>query len=165
MLNEGIQNNDLNSLITDTISIDQFKSKIGSDENVVVVAFEVMDKDPAKDLSMFLETGHDFLDVDISQGPNKNGKYNVFVELDRDSKLFFNIEKILKLSGNKKRIIQDKKVLRPKKSEVYRLLCNNKKFTKATNFKPNFNLDDGLKLSISWYRENLEKFNTSKFFK
>ena len=96
MLNEGIQNNDLNSLITDTISIDQFKSKIGSDENVVVVAFEVMDKDPAKDLSMFLETGHDFLDVDISQGPNKNGKYNVFVELDRDSKLFFNIEKILK---------------------------------------------------------------------
>ena len=74
-------------------------------------------------------------------------------------------EKILKLSGNKKRIIQDKKVLRPKKSEVYRLLCNNKKFTKATNFKPNFNLDDGLKLSISWYRENLEKFNTSKFFK
>lgn len=96
MLTEGIQHNDLTNLISDTVSIDQFKSKIGNDENVVVIAFEIMDKDPAKDLSNFLETGHEALDIDISQGPNKNNKYNVFVELNRDSKLFVTIEKILK---------------------------------------------------------------------
>ena len=76
MLTEGIQHNDLTNLISDTVSIDQFKSKIGNDENVVVIAFEIMDKDPAKDLSNFLETGHEALDIDISQGPNKNNKYN-----------------------------------------------------------------------------------------
>ena len=92
----SIQNNDLKDLIETTFSIDQYKSKVGDDKNIVVLAFEVKDPDPAKDLSQFIETGHDTIDVDISPGPNKNGFYQVFVELERNSKLFDSIDHILR---------------------------------------------------------------------
>ena len=92
----SIQHNDLVNLIEPVISIDQFKSKVGDDKNIVVLAFDVKDAEPAKDLSQFIETGHDTIDVDVSPGPNKDGFYKVFVELERNSKLFSNIDTILK---------------------------------------------------------------------
>jgi hypothetical protein len=92
----SIQNNDLIDLVQSTFSVDQYKSKIGDDKNVVVLAFEVKDADPAKDLSQFIETGHDCIDVDVSPGPDKDGNYKVFVELQRNSKLFDSIDNILK---------------------------------------------------------------------
>lgn len=91
----GIQNNDLKDLIQTTFSVDQYKSKVGDDKNVVVVAFDVIDGDPAKDLSQFIESGHDTIDVDVSPGPDKDGHYKVYVELERNSKLFDNINAIL----------------------------------------------------------------------
>lgn len=94
-LDENIHHNDLVDLISNVISIDQYKSKLGDDEHVVVVAFEVADADPAQDLSQFLETGHDSLDVDITPGPDDKGKYKVFVELERNSKLFSRVNKLL----------------------------------------------------------------------
>ena len=94
-LNENIKHNDLVDLIEDTVSIDQYKSKIGDDAKIVVVAFKVLDLDPAQDLSQFLETGHKAaLDVDVSPGPDEDGKYTVFVELDRNSKLYDTINSI-----------------------------------------------------------------------
>ena len=92
----SIQNNDLINLIETTFSVDQYKSKVGDDKNTVVVAFEVKDPDPAKDLSQFIETGHDTIDVDVSPGPNKDGNYKVYVELERNSKLFEAIDSILR---------------------------------------------------------------------
>lgn len=95
-LNENIKYNDLVDLIQDTVSIDQYKSKIGDDANIVVVAFKVEDRDPANDLSQYLETGHPAaLDVDVSPGPDADGKYTVFVELERNSRLFETINSIL----------------------------------------------------------------------
>jgi hypothetical protein len=92
----SIQHNDLEDLIKTTFSIDQFKSKVGKDENVVVVAFSVTDSDPANDLSQFLESGHDSIDVDASSGPDKDGIYKVYVELERNSKLFSCIDSMLR---------------------------------------------------------------------
>ena len=91
----SIQHNDLVNLIEPVVSIDQFKSKVGDDKNIVVLAFDIKDADPAKDLSQFIETGHDTIDVDVSPGPNKDGFYKVFVELERNSKLFDGINSIL----------------------------------------------------------------------
>jgi len=91
----SIQHNDLEDLVLTTFSIDQYKSKVGDDKNVVVVAFEVKDADPAKDLSQFIETGHDCIDVDASTGPDKDGNYKVYVELERNTKLFDSVNKIL----------------------------------------------------------------------
>ena len=40
--------------------------KLGNDENVVVLAILVKDPEPQKDLSIFIEKGHDLVDVDTS---------------------------------------------------------------------------------------------------
>lgn len=94
-INESIKHNDLRGLIAPLVSIDQYKSKLGKDENVAVVAFKINDKDPAQDLSQFIESGYDCMDVDVSPGPDSDGIYTVFVELERNRKLFDTIDSML----------------------------------------------------------------------
>lgn len=94
-INEGLNHNDLKGLISSEISIDQFKSKLGKDENVIVIALKIKDRDPAHDLSQFIESGYTLLDVDTSPGPDDEGNYTVFVEINRDSNAFNFIETML----------------------------------------------------------------------
>ena len=87
--------------VNSTISIDQYKPKIGEANETVVVAFEVQQELAAKDLSNLIETDIvESLDVDISQGPNNNGNYLVFVEFARDNKLHNRIMEIMKCVSN-----------------------------------------------------------------
>lgn len=94
-VNESVQHNDLRSMIENNISVDQYKSKIGKDENIVVIAFKVKDKDPAMDLSQFIETGTGAIDVDISPGPDDKGIYTVFAEFERKQNLYDLLSKVL----------------------------------------------------------------------
>lgn len=50
--------------------------------------------------------------------------------------------------------------LRPKKSEVERLICNNKKMINILNIKPKISLEEGLKLTLKWFKdeENLKQY-------
>jgi len=89
------------NLVNATISIDQYKPKIGEASETVVLAFEVDVEQAASDLSNLIETDVvESLDVDISQGPNTNGKHMVFVEFTRNSSLYENIRDILKVVSN-----------------------------------------------------------------
>jgi len=60
------------------------------------------------------------------------------------------------------RIVQDPQRLRPEKSEVNRLWCDNKKIHKCTGFKPDFSIEEGLRLTIEWFKDpqNLKKYKT-----
>ena len=85
------------NLVNPTISIDQYRPKIGEVSETVVVAFEVDQEGAAGDLSNLIETDIvKSLDCDVSQGPNNNGKYLVFVEFERDKNLHKNIMEIIK---------------------------------------------------------------------
>ena len=89
------------NLVKETISIDQYKPKIGEANETVVVAFEVMQEGAAGDLSNLIETDVvESLDVDVSQGPNNDGNYMVFVEFERNDKLHKNIMEIMKAVSN-----------------------------------------------------------------
>ena len=89
------------NLVNSTISIDQYKPKIGEANETVVVAIEVQQELAAKDLSNLIETDIvESLDVDVSQGPNNNGNYLVFVEFARDNKLHNRIMEIMKCVSN-----------------------------------------------------------------
>lgn len=82
--NEGLEHGDLKRLIHPEIHVDEFKSKMGDDADVVVVSFKVTDKEPALDLVNFIEKGYDWvLDADVSSGELDDGDYLVFVELER----------------------------------------------------------------------------------
>ena len=84
----SLQPNDLEGFVNEIFTIDSYKSKMGQDKEIAVLAFEVKDQQPAKDLMNFIEKGYDFvLDADVSTGENRKGKYNVFVEMERDRHL------------------------------------------------------------------------------
>ena len=87
---------DLRQLVKKVFEIDSYKSKIGDDENTVVLSFTVSDEDPAKDLENFIEMGYDFvLDADTSPGETDDGTYKVFVELERGRHVAEQIREII----------------------------------------------------------------------
>lgn len=83
---EGLEQSDLKRLIHPELHIDEFKSKMGTDSDIIVLSFKVHDKRPANDLMMFLESGYDFvLDADVSAGVMDDGDYIVFAEIKRST--------------------------------------------------------------------------------
>jgi len=71
-------------LVHTEMHIDEYKSKMGNDEEMVVLSFKVGGKDPAIDLVNFIEKGYDWiLDADTSAGEMEDGDYIVFVEFER----------------------------------------------------------------------------------
>ena len=81
---EGLETGDLARLIHPELHVDEFKSKLGDDQDVVVLSFKVDSKEPANDLVAFIEKVYEWvLDADISSGEMDDGSYIVFVELDR----------------------------------------------------------------------------------
>ena len=83
-LQEGLKAGDLEGVINKRFSVDQYKSKMGDDKNIMVIAFEVDSLAPAKDLERFAETGYkSVMDADATPGTMADGKHRVFVEFER----------------------------------------------------------------------------------
>lgn len=81
---EGLEHNDLARLVHNEVHIDEYKSKMGEDEDIVVISFKVTDKGPATDLVNFVEKSYEWvLDADASSGEMSDGGYVVFLEIDR----------------------------------------------------------------------------------
>jgi NAD dependent epimerase/dehydratase len=59
-------------------------------------------------------------------------------------------------------IVLDEQRIRPKKSEVVRLWCDNKKIKEIVNFVPKYDIFAGLKETITWFqdKENLLKYKS-----
>jgi len=52
-------------------------------------------------------------------------------------------------------VITDESRIRPKKSEVWKLVCDSKKAKKMVGWKCNYTLKDGLEETVDWIRDNL----------
>jgi hypothetical protein len=93
---EGLEHGDLKRLVDPHFTIDEFRSKMGDDADVMVISFTVEGKSPATDLMEFIERGYDFVqDADLSSGENHKGKWLVFVEMERNRQCPKNISKLL----------------------------------------------------------------------
>jgi hypothetical protein len=96
-LNEGLRSQDLKDLVDELFTVDQYRSKMGEDKDVVVLGFSVTEKNPAADLMEFLERGYQFiLDADMSSGEEHDGRYQVFVEIERTENLPGQLEDLLR---------------------------------------------------------------------
>jgi hypothetical protein len=101
---ESLRAKDLRYLVKKVFEIDSFKSKVGRDEDIVVLSFSVDQEDPAKDLENFFEMGYNFvLDADCTPGELDDGSYRVYVELERGrnsaEQVFELIEGVKKITG------------------------------------------------------------------
>lgn len=91
-LSEGLEASDLARLIDTTVTVDEYRSKIGADDEIVVITFKIQGKNPALDLVSFIEKGYKWiLDADASSGELDDGTYLVFVEADRQPDLVDNL--------------------------------------------------------------------------
>ena len=93
---ESLDFKELEGLMKPTIHVDEFSSKMGDDDDIIVVSFFVRDQQAAKDLMSWFEKGYDFvLDADRSPGEIKPNRYLVYVELRRRSTAGANVETLL----------------------------------------------------------------------
>jgi len=66
------------------------------------------------------------------------------------------VETIVRLIDKEVKIVKDKERVRPDKSEVDRLYGDDSKIKRITNWESEYNLEAGLKETISWFNDNLE---------
>ena len=60
-------------------------------------------------------------------------------------------ELIKELMGSEVQFVTDNKRIRPEKSEVFRLCCDNTKIERLTGFKPQVDINEGLQRTIDWF--------------
>ena len=74
------------------------------------------------------------------------------VNIGSNSEISINdlLKLIKELMSSDVTFINDEQRKRPKKSEVLRLLCDNKKINELVGYKPHINIRDGLKKTIDW---------------
>ena len=60
-------------------------------------------------------------------------------------------------------IICDEERLRPEKSEVIRLLGDNSKLKKLTNWEQTYDFEHGIKETIEWMKNNIRKYNIDRY--
>jgi nucleoside-diphosphate-sugar epimerase len=67
---------------------------------------------------------------------------------------------IRELMGSSVEFVADEQRMRPGKSEVFRLWCDNTKTRELTGFVPEYSIRDGLKSTVYWFTraENLARY-------
>lgn len=117
------------------------------------------DTRPTRDFNYVLDTCKGMIqlsecDAAVGQVINIGSNYEISIE-----DLF---KKIQKLMGSTAVLVAEQQRMRPEKSEVQRLWCDNSKIKKLTGFAPTYNLDHGLRLTIDWFmdQQNLKRYKT-----
>lgn len=83
-LHESLDYQDMKGQIGKVMTVDEYSAKMGSDNDIVTITFNVGSKLAAKDLVSWFERGYNFvLDASVSDGELEPGKWLVFVEMDR----------------------------------------------------------------------------------
>lgn len=120
---------------------------------------KIGDTRPTRDFNYVLDTckGLIFLaecDAAIGQVVNIGSNYEISVE-----DVFLMIKRLMKSNAVSS---IDRERIRPEKSEVQRLWCDNTKLKNLTGFQPDYTLEEGLERTIEWFvkPENLGKYKT-----
>jgi hypothetical protein len=96
MLFESLGYKDMEGLLKPEIHVDEFTSKMGDDDDIIVISFFVRDPQAAKDLMNWFEKGYDYiLDADKSPGEIKPNRYLVYIEIRRRSTAGAHVAEIL----------------------------------------------------------------------
>ena len=86
ILNEGLDYHDLEDQMIPTVTVDEYAAHMGTDSEIVTLAFTIKSEAAGNDLVDWFERGYDFvLDAQVSEGEVKPGQYLVFVEMNRRS--------------------------------------------------------------------------------
>ena len=68
-----------------------------------------------------------------------------------------------KILGRELSVTRDGERLRPEKSEVLRLLSDNRKAKARLGWQPQVELEQGLSMTVDWIRQNLHLFRPDQY--
>jgi dTDP-glucose 4,6-dehydratase len=72
-------------------------------------------------------------------------------------------ERIIRMSGRNVKIESDPQRRRPDASEVQRLIADNRKAETLLGWRPRIDLDEGLRVTLNWVGENLERCQANDY--
>jgi NAD dependent epimerase/dehydratase len=115
------------------------------------------DVSPTRDFNYVADTCRGFLALarcDKAIGETVNIGSNFEISVGETLNL------IRELMNSDVEFINDEQRIRPEKSEVFRLWCDNSKIRDLTGFEPQYSIREGLKATIEWFTrpENLIKY-------
>ena len=118
------------------------------------------DLTPTRDLNYVLDTCKGFLNIanaDKLEGEviNIGSNYEITMK-----EVFETIRDIMQVEAV---VVEDAQRIRPEKSEVFRLWCDNTKIHELTGFKPEYTIRNGLEETIKWFldNDNLKKYKAN----
>jgi NDP-hexose 4,6-dehydratase len=120
--------------------------------------------DPTRDFSYVLDTASAFMT--LGEAPASAVLGEVFNCGPGDDIAIGKLaEDIARLMGVEADIVEDPKRLRPKDSEVMRLVCDATKLRERTAWAPQYTRDEGLAETIEWFKDpaNLARFKTGEY--
>lgn len=115
------------------------------------------DLSPTRDFNFVTDTAKGMIAIaeseeTIGQSVNIGSNFEISVE---DT-----LNLIKEMMSSEVEFIQDKKRLRPEKSEVFRLWCDNTKIKELTGYAPEYDIKSGLQETVDWFtqKQNLSKY-------
>jgi NAD dependent epimerase/dehydratase len=73
------------------------------------------------------------------------------------------VELLFEVTGRRKELVVEDERLRPTGSEVHRLLCDNTRARDWAGWKPQVSLEEGLRATAEWVRQNLSELKTNVY--
>jgi len=120
--------------------------------------------DPTRDFSYVLDTAQAF--ITLGEAPASAVLGELFNCGPGDDIAIGKLaEDIAGLMGVEADIVEDPQRLRPKDSEVMRLVCDATKLRERTGWAPRYTRDEGLRETIEWFRDpaNLARFKANEY--
>ena len=115
---------------------------------------------PTRDFNYVKDTVNGFISIYESE---KTIGEEINIATQREISIGQLAEELIRQINPKARIICDEERLRPEKSEVNRLLGCNKKIMCLTDWKSQYSLEEGLRETIDFLRENLDKYKVDLY--
>lgn len=115
---------------------------------------------PTRDLTFVKDTVSGFLNI------YKSDKlFGEFTNIGMNDEISVNdlILLITKLLDKKVEIETEQDRVRPDNSEVERLVCNNSKIMQHTEWKPKYNLESGLLMTIDWLKDHMSMYKSDLY--
>jgi nucleoside-diphosphate-sugar epimerase len=118
---------------------------------------KVGDLSPTRDFNYVKDTCKGF--ILIAENENTIGK-EINIASNYEISMKDTLEKIKEIMNSPVEFVTENQRIRPKNSEVYRLLGDNTLLKNLTKFEPTYGLDEGLKETIKWFsnQANLKKY-------
>lgn len=117
--------------------------------------------DPVRDMTFVHDTVNGFIAVATSE---KSVGEVINVGTGKGHTIGDILDSVLRIVGKEDlKIIEDAQRVRPVKSEVMELICDNSKAKKLVGWEPQYTLEKGLRLTVDWFREHKNLYDTKGY--